>query len=74
MLSYPARRRFGKVTGAGLTKPPQAPLAWVAGMDLRLLWVHYLVHDGRQSFSFLFRLFQPGNHRGKFIEYLVPAF
>src|SRR5260370_1129391 len=37
-------------------RPGQRPLAGVAGMDLRLLCVHYLAHDDPQNFNFLFRL------------------
>jgi hypothetical protein len=32
-----------------------------------------LAHDDHQSFNFLFRLRQPGNNCGNFIEYLFPA-
>jgi hypothetical protein len=32
-----------------------------------------LAHDSHQNSSFLFRLRQLRNHRGNFIEYLVPA-
>ena len=32
-----------------------------------------LAHDDHQSFNFLFRLRQPGNNCGNFIEGLVPA-
>jgi hypothetical protein len=47
--------------------------AGVAGMDLRLLSAQYLAHDDHQNVDFLFRLPEPRNHYGKFIEYLVPA-
>ena len=42
-------------------------------MGLRLLYVQYLAHDDHQNFNFLFRLRQPRNNCGNFIEYLVPA-
>ena len=35
---------------------PLPPLAGVAGMDLRLLYVQYLARDVHQNFNFLFRL------------------
>src|SRR5215469_4717824 len=38
-----------------------------------LSYVQLLAHDNHQSFSFSFRLRQPHNNCGKFIEYLVPA-
>jgi len=41
-------------------------------MDLRLLCVHYLAHDDHQNFNFLFRLREPRNNFGNFIEYLIP--
>ena len=33
----------------------------------------YLAHDDHQNFNFLFRLCQPRNNFGNFIEYLNPA-
>ena len=42
-------------------------------MDPRLLYVQYLAHDDHENFNLLFRLRQPGNNCGNFIEYLVPA-
>jgi hypothetical protein len=57
-----SRDHSGKATirpgneSAPKTKPPQPPLAGIAGMDLRLLCVHYLAHDDRQKVNFLFRL------------------
>src|SRR5262249_41526794 len=53
--------------------PAQASICW-AGIFRRpdqLRSVQQLAHDDHRSR--LFRLPQPGNHRSKFVEYLVPA-
>lgn len=49
------------------------PWPRLAGMDLRLLCVHYPAHDVHPDFNYLPRLFQPRNNGSKLIEYLVPA-
>ena len=54
---------------AGPPAPPTLRFPERTGVALR----SDLAHDDHQNFNFLFRLRQPRNNRGKFIEYLVPA-
>jgi len=50
-----------------------APASSLSEEIPRLLYVQFLAQDDYQNFTFLFRLRQPRNNCGNFIEYLNPA-